>query len=141
MRKIFELDAARPDAEPGITALWKGLDVTAIDGTTMELARNVTPEGEFGTPANGAGPLLRAVAHVRTASRRWIGLPPLRIPARRPPRRADQRHHRPAPAPARTTAHIRQDSSRTPHQARRGSRYTIDITKPNLPKWDTTPET
>jgi hypothetical protein len=73
MRKIFELDAARPDAELGITALWKGLEVTAIDGTTMELARNVTLEDEFGTPADGARPLLRAVAHVRTASRRWIG--------------------------------------------------------------------
>src|SRR5437773_11410767 len=35
MRKIFELDAERPDADLGITALWKGLEVTALDGTTM----------------------------------------------------------------------------------------------------------
>ncbi|HEY6791666.1 MAG TPA: transposase domain-containing protein [Trebonia sp.] len=29
MRRIFELDAERVDAELGITALWKGLEVTA----------------------------------------------------------------------------------------------------------------
>src|SRR5208282_3834724 len=73
MRKLFELDAAVSDAELGITALCKGLDVTAIDGTTMELARSDVLEDEFGTPADGARPLLRAVAHVRTASRRWTG--------------------------------------------------------------------
>jgi len=73
MRRIFELDAAVSDASLGITALWKGLEVTAIDGTTMELFRNDALACEFGTPAEGARPLLRAVAHVRTASRRWIG--------------------------------------------------------------------
>ncbi len=72
MRRIFELDAERPDAELGITALWKGLEITALDGTTMELARNDVLEGEFGTPAVGARPLLRIAAHVRTASRRWV---------------------------------------------------------------------
>jgi hypothetical protein len=73
MRRIFELDAERSDADLGITALWKGLEVTAIDGTTMELARNDALACEFGTPADGARPLLRMAAHVRTASRRWIG--------------------------------------------------------------------
>jgi hypothetical protein len=73
MRKIFELDAARSDAELGITALWKGLEVTAIDGTTMELFRNDVLACEFGTPAEGARPLLRIAAHVPTASRRWTG--------------------------------------------------------------------
>ena len=73
MRRIFELDAERGDAELGITALWKGLEVTAIDGTTMELPRNDVLEGEFGTPADGARPLLRITAHVRTATHRWIG--------------------------------------------------------------------
>ena len=72
MRRIFELDAERSDADLGITSLWKGLEVTAIDGTTMELARNDALACEFGTPADGARPLLRIVAHVRTASRRWI---------------------------------------------------------------------
>ena len=39
VRRVFELDAERGDAELGLTALWKGLEVTALDGTTMELAR------------------------------------------------------------------------------------------------------
>jgi hypothetical protein len=73
MRRIFELDAERSDEELGLTALWKGLEVTAIDGTTMELFRNDPLACEFGTPAEGARPLLRIAAHVRTASRRWIG--------------------------------------------------------------------
>ena len=30
-------------------------------------------EGEFGTPADGARPVLRVTAHVRTATFRWIG--------------------------------------------------------------------
>jgi hypothetical protein len=73
MHRLFELDAAVPDADLGIGLLWKGLEVTAIDGTTMELARNGVLEGEFGTPAAGARPLLRVTAHVRTATFRWIG--------------------------------------------------------------------
>jgi hypothetical protein len=73
MRKIFELDAERSDAELGIAALWKGLEVTAIDGTTMELARNDGLADAFGTPAEGARPMLRITAHVRTATFRWIG--------------------------------------------------------------------
>jgi hypothetical protein len=73
MKRIFELDAAVPDAELGIGLLWKGLEVTAIDGTTMELDRNDVLEGEFGAPAERARPLLRVTAHVRTASFRWTG--------------------------------------------------------------------
>src|SRR6266851_9303352 len=48
MKKAFELDAAVADADLGIGLLWKGLEVTAIDGTTMELARNDVLDGEFG---------------------------------------------------------------------------------------------
>jgi DDE family transposase/transposase IS4-like protein len=72
VRKIFELDAARGDAELGITALWKGLEVTALDGTTMELARDEALACEFGSSSEGGRPLLRIAAHVRTATRRWI---------------------------------------------------------------------
>jgi hypothetical protein len=72
MKRIFELDAAVPDADLGIGLLWKGLEVTAIDGTTMELDRNGVLEGEFGTPAERARPVLRVVAHARTATFRWI---------------------------------------------------------------------
>ena len=66
MKRTFELDAERPDGELGITELWKGLEVTALDGTTMELARNGVLEDAFGTPADGARPLppvRRARAH------------------------------------------------------------------------------
>jgi hypothetical protein len=73
MQRLFELDAAVADADLGIGLLWKGLEVTAIDGTTMELARNDVLEEGFGTPADGARPLLRVTAHVRTAAFRWIG--------------------------------------------------------------------
>ncbi len=73
VKRIFELDATVADADLGIGLLWKGLEVTAIDGTTMELARNDVLEGEFGTPADGARPVLRVTAHVRTATFRWIG--------------------------------------------------------------------
>ena len=73
MKRVFELDAAVTDADLGIGLRWKGMEVTAIDGTTMELARNGVLEGEFGTPADGARPLLRVTAHVRTATFRWIG--------------------------------------------------------------------
>src|SRR6266536_1973825 len=47
MQRLFELDAAVADADPGIGLLWKGLEVTAIDGTTMELARNDVLEDGF----------------------------------------------------------------------------------------------
>jgi Transposase DDE domain/Insertion element 4 transposase N-terminal len=72
MMRLFELDAARSDAELGIAVLWKGLEVTALDGTTMELFRNDVLADVFGIPADGARPLLRIAAHVRTATRRWI---------------------------------------------------------------------
>jgi len=72
MMRLFELDAARSDAELGIAVLWKGLEVTALDGTTMELFRNAVLADVFGIPADGARPLLRIAAHVRTATRRWI---------------------------------------------------------------------
>jgi Insertion element 4 transposase N-terminal len=63
MQRVFELDAAVPDAGLGIGLLWKGLEVTAIDGTTMELGRNEVLEGGFGVPAERARralPALRA---------------------------------------------------------------------------------
>src|SRR5437763_94221 len=76
--------AARIASGPGFWMDWladlgrqgllgKGLEVTAIDGTTMELARNDVLDGEFGAPADGARPLQRVTAHVRTATFRWIG--------------------------------------------------------------------
>ena len=39
--------------------------------------------GEFGTPADGAKPLLRIAAHVRTATFRWISAAAVQLPRRR----------------------------------------------------------
>ncbi|MGH7734379.1 MAG: IS4 family transposase, partial [Gemmatimonadales bacterium] len=72
VRRLFELDAQVSDAELGIAVLWKGMEVTAIDGTTMELERDPALAGEFGSSSRAGRPLLRITAHVRTASRRWI---------------------------------------------------------------------
>ena len=72
LRRLFEIDAATGDAELGLAALWKGLEVTALDGTTMELDRNDVLACEFGSSSEAGRPLLRIVGHVRVASRRWI---------------------------------------------------------------------
>jgi hypothetical protein len=72
LRRLFEIDAEAGDAELGLTALWHGLEVTAIDGTTMELDRNDALACEFGSSSEAGRPLLRIVGHVRVASRRWI---------------------------------------------------------------------
>jgi hypothetical protein len=74
MKRLFELDAARGDAEPGIGSLWKGMEVTALDGTTMELFRNDVLADAFGVPADGARPLLRIAAHVRTRETSRVAL-------------------------------------------------------------------
>lgn len=73
MHRLFELSAQVSDAELGIAVLWKGLEVTAIDGTTMELEREAALQEEFGSSSKAGRPLLRITAHVRTASRRWTG--------------------------------------------------------------------
>ena len=71
VRRLFEIDAEAGDAELGLTALWHGLEVTAIDGTTMELDRSDVLACEFGSSSEAGRPLLRIVGHVRAASRRW----------------------------------------------------------------------
>ena len=72
MRRIFEIDAARSDADLGAGAAWHEMETTAIDGTTIELFSNDELAGAFGVPSGGTKPKLRIAAHVRTASRRWI---------------------------------------------------------------------
>ena len=72
MRRIFEIDAARSDADLGTGAAWRGMETTAIDGTTIELFSNDELAEAFGVPSGGTKPKLRIAAHVRTASRRWI---------------------------------------------------------------------
>ena len=72
VRRLFEIDAEAGDAELGLAALWHGLEVTAIDGTTLELDRSDALACEFGSSSEAGRPLLRIVGLVRTASRRWI---------------------------------------------------------------------
>ncbi len=72
LRRLFEIDAEAGDAELGLSALWHGLEVTAIDGTTLELDRGDALAREFGSSSEAGRPLLRIVGHVRAASRRWI---------------------------------------------------------------------
>jgi len=72
MRKIFELDAARGDVEPGIGATWHGMETTGMDGTTIELFNDDELADAFGVPACGTKPKIRIAAHARTGSRRWI---------------------------------------------------------------------
>ena len=72
MKRAFELDAARSDAGLGIGTLWKGLEVTALDGTTAEVFANEVLAAAFGVPEGGTKPKLRIAAHVRCATRRWI---------------------------------------------------------------------
>jgi hypothetical protein len=72
MRRIFEIDAARAGADPGTGAAWHQMEVTAIDGTTIELFSNDELAEAFGVPTGGTKPKLRIAAHVRTGSRRWI---------------------------------------------------------------------
>ncbi|MGH3125661.1 MAG: transposase domain-containing protein, partial [Streptosporangiaceae bacterium] len=71
VRRLFEIDAEAGDAELGLSALWHGLEVTAIDGTTLELDRSDALACEFGSSSEAGRPLLRIVGHARAASRRW----------------------------------------------------------------------
>ena len=56
LRRLFEIDAETGDAALGLTALWHGLEVTAIDGTTMELDRNDALACEFGSSSEAGRP-------------------------------------------------------------------------------------
>jgi hypothetical protein len=76
VRRLFEIDAETGGAELGLTALWHGLEVTAIDGTTMELDRSDALACELGSSSEAGRPLLRIVGHVRAATRRWIAAEP-----------------------------------------------------------------
>ena len=65
MRRIFEIDAARSDAELGISTAWHGMEVTGIDGTTIELFSCDELAQAFGVPTGGTKPKIRIAAHVR----------------------------------------------------------------------------
>jgi hypothetical protein len=70
-RAMFFHDAARDDIPAGQDGFAFGLELTQIDGTTLELFRNAELLEEFGTSAPGGKPLLRLVGLLHSASRRW----------------------------------------------------------------------
>jgi hypothetical protein len=70
-RAMFEADAARDDIPAGQDGAAFGLEITQIDGTTLELFNDPALAEEFGVPAPGARPLLRLVGLLRSGTRRW----------------------------------------------------------------------
>lgn len=70
-RAMFEADAARGDIPAGQDGSAFGLEITQIDGTTLELFNDPLLAEEFGVPAPGARPLLRLVGLLHSGTRRW----------------------------------------------------------------------
>ena len=70
-RAMFFHDAARDDIPAGPGGFAFGLELTQVDGTTLELFRNAELLEEFGTSGPDGKPLLRLVGLLHSASRRW----------------------------------------------------------------------
>ncbi len=70
-RAMFFRDAARTDIPAGRDGTAFGLELTQIDGTTLELFSDPRLADEFGVPAPGAKPLLRLVGLLHSGTRRW----------------------------------------------------------------------
>ena len=70
-RAMFCHDAARDDIPAGPDGTAFGLELTQIDGTTLELFNDPLLAEEFGTPSAGARPLLRLVGLLHSGTRRW----------------------------------------------------------------------
>ena len=70
-RAMFEADAARGDIPAGPDGTAFGLEITQIDGTTLELFNDPLLAEEFGIPSPGAKPLLRLVGLLHSGTRRW----------------------------------------------------------------------
>jgi hypothetical protein len=70
-RAMFRADAARGDIPAGQDGTAFGLEITQIDGTTLELFNDPLLAEEFGVPSPGAKPLLRLVGLLHSGTRRW----------------------------------------------------------------------
>jgi len=68
---MFEADAARDGIPAGEDGTAFGLELTQIDGTTLELFNDPALAEEFGVPGPGAKPLLRLVGLLHPGTRRW----------------------------------------------------------------------
>ncbi len=70
-RAMFAADAARDDIPAGQDGTAFGLEITQIDGTTLELFNDPLLADAFGTPSPAAKPLLRLVGLLHSGTRRW----------------------------------------------------------------------
>ena len=68
---MFGHDAARDDIPAGQDGTAFGLEITQIDGTTLELFNDPLLAEEFGVPSATAKPLLRLAGLLHSGTRRW----------------------------------------------------------------------
>jgi len=68
---MFGHDAARDDIPAGPDGTAFGLEITQIDGTTLELFKDPLLAEESGVPSPGAKPLPRLVGLLHSGTRRW----------------------------------------------------------------------
>jgi len=71
-RAMFETDAARGDIPAGPDGTAFGLDITQLDGTTLEMAKDPELAAAFGVPSAGTKPVLRLAGLLACGTRRWI---------------------------------------------------------------------
>lgn len=71
-RAVFEADAARGDIPAGPDGTAFGLEITQLDGTTLELFPDEALAAAFGVPRAGTKPVLRLAGLMHSGTRRWI---------------------------------------------------------------------
>lgn len=70
-RAAFEADAARTDIPAGADGTAFGLEITQIDGTTLEMFKDPGLAAAFGVPSAGTKPQLRLAGLLHSGTRRW----------------------------------------------------------------------
>jgi hypothetical protein len=71
-RAMFGHDAAQAGVPAGDDGTASGLEITQLDGTTLEMAPEPALAAVFGVPAKGTRPLLRLAGLLHSGTRRWI---------------------------------------------------------------------
>lgn len=71
-RAAFQADAARTGIPAGQDGTAFGLELTQVDGTTLEMFKNPALAAAFGVPSAGTKPLLRLTGLLHSGTRRWI---------------------------------------------------------------------